>query len=69
MSKPILTFTVADNGEVYVYTGVPHVDGGDVYGGECLEAVLDPNREDFEFQVQEYALHGVREALESRKPH
>lgn len=63
MAKNILTFALADNGEVYVYSEP------DSLTSDGLEAVLDPNRDDFEYQVQEYALHGVREALLSRQAH
>jgi hypothetical protein len=59
MSKPILTFALSDDGNsVFVYTE-----------GDELEAVLGIQREDFEFQLAEYAVHGVREAILSKQPH
>lgn len=52
MSTPILTFAVSDDGNSVF-----------VYAGKELEACLGIQREDFEQQVAEYAVHGVREAL------
>ncbi len=69
MSKPILTFALSDDGNsVFVYAGPVEIDDYGHIGHGELEACLGVQREDFEFQLEQYAVHGVREALLSKQP-